>query len=63
MIAFSAAWIGSHLDHPLGPSPNKSWTSLCLFVAIVAEFAEHGPDGTTMARIAEPGQDQEGTPL
>jgi AcrR family transcriptional regulator len=30
MIAFSAAWIGSHLDHPLGPSPNKSWISLCL---------------------------------
>jgi hypothetical protein len=22
-------------------------------VAIVTEFAEHGPDGTTMARIAE----------
>jgi hypothetical protein len=38
-IAFAAAWVGGHTDHPLGPSPYKAWMPLCFFVAIVALVA------------------------
>jgi hypothetical protein len=36
VIAFAAAWVGGHTDHPLGPSPYKAWLPLCFLVAIAA---------------------------
>jgi hypothetical protein len=42
LLAFAAAWVGGHLDHPLGPSPYKSWMGPCFFVALVALVAALG---------------------
>jgi DUF1707 SHOCT-like domain len=35
-IASAALWVGGHLDHPLSPSPYKSWMPLCFLVALAA---------------------------
>jgi hypothetical protein len=42
VLAFAAAWVGGHTDHPLGPSPYKAWMPLCFFVALVAVIAALG---------------------
>jgi Domain of unknown function (DUF1707) len=42
VFAFAAAWVGGHTDHPLGPSPYKSWMGPCFLVAIVAVIAALG---------------------
>ena len=42
VLAFAAAWIGGHTDHPLGPSPYKGWMPLCFIVALVALSAALG---------------------
>ena len=39
VLAFAAAWVGGHTDHPLGPSPYKGWMPLCSFVAFAALIA------------------------
>jgi hypothetical protein len=38
-LTFAALWIGGHLDHPLGPSPDKQWMPLCALAAFVFFFA------------------------
>jgi hypothetical protein len=38
-LAFAAAWIGGHTDHPLGPSPYKVWMGPCFLVAFIALIA------------------------
>ena len=38
-IASAALWVVGHLDHPLGPSPYRSWIDLSLLVAIAAVVA------------------------
>ena len=35
-LASAALWVGGHLDHPLGPSPYKSWMPVCFLVALAA---------------------------
>jgi hypothetical protein len=42
LLAFAAAWVGGHTDHPLGPSPYKSWMTPGFFVALVALAAALG---------------------
>jgi uncharacterized protein DUF1707 len=42
VLAFAAAWIGGHTDHPLGPSPYKAWMPLCFLVALAAAMAALG---------------------
>jgi hypothetical protein len=38
-IASAAFWVAGHLDDPFGPSPDKSWITPCLVVAIAAALA------------------------
>jgi hypothetical protein len=42
VFAFAVAWVGGHTDHPLGPSPYKSWMAPCFLVAIAAVIAALG---------------------
>ena len=52
-FAFAVAWVGGHLDHPLGPSPYKFWMGPCFLVAIVAVIAALGILGHGVATSVE----------